>query len=110
MTIRPPARLTTFGIVAGSAFATLALTAGLAGAHVTIGDEEQVAGAYTVLTVSVPHGCEHAQDLPRLTTPKHLEPVAFRLVQELEPAFGRRRAHAGRGARPGGDGARDRRS
>ena len=36
---------------------------------------------------------EHAQDLARLTEPKHLEPVALRLVQELEPAFGGRGAH-----------------
>jgi uncharacterized protein YcnI len=60
MTIHLPARLARLGAVAGGAAATLALTAGVAGAHVTIGDEDQVAGAYTVLTVSVPHGCEES--------------------------------------------------
>jgi len=60
MRIRPPARLGTTAALAGSVVGVLALTAGIAGAHVTIGDEDQVAGAYTVLTVSVPHGCEES--------------------------------------------------
>src|SRR5690349_3664379 len=58
MSIRPTARIAAIG--AATVAATVALTAGVAGAHVTIGDEDQVAGAYTVLTVSVPHGCEES--------------------------------------------------
>jgi uncharacterized protein YcnI len=34
------------------------LTAGTASAHVTISPSEEAAGAFTVLTASVPHGCE----------------------------------------------------
>jgi uncharacterized protein YcnI len=38
--------------------ALVGLAAGPASAHVTIGDAERPADAYTVLTVSVPHGCD----------------------------------------------------
>lgn len=38
--------------------AAIGLTTTGASAHVTIGDVEQTPGAYTVLTVSVPHGCD----------------------------------------------------
>lgn len=60
MSIRPPSRLAVASAAAATVATTLALTAGIAGAHVTVGDEEQTAGAYTVLTVSVPHGCEES--------------------------------------------------
>lgn len=45
------------GLVPATAAAVLAL-AGPASAHVTITATETAAGAYTILTVSVPHGCE----------------------------------------------------
>ena len=45
------------GIVPATAAAVL-LLAGPASAHVTITASETAAGAYTVLTLSVPHGCD----------------------------------------------------
>jgi periplasmic copper chaperone A len=45
------------GLVPATAVAVLAL-AGPASAHVTITATETAAGAYTILMVSVPHGCE----------------------------------------------------
>jgi len=50
---RTAARL---GVAAGISLAVLALPAA-ASAHVTVTASETAAGAYTVLTVSVPHGC-----------------------------------------------------
>jgi uncharacterized protein YcnI len=41
-----------------AALTAVALTAGPAAAHVTISPEQAPAGAYTVLTASVPHGCD----------------------------------------------------
>lgn len=54
MSVRTLARL-------GAPTAAVALALGIAGpasAHVTITPSETAAGAYTVLTVSVPHGCD----------------------------------------------------
>ena len=49
-------RLLPLGLVAGG---VLALTvASSASAHVTIAEQEAAAGAYTLLTFGVPHGCE----------------------------------------------------
>ncbi len=44
------------GLAAGISLAVLALPA-VASAHVTVSASETAAGSYTVLTVSVPHGC-----------------------------------------------------
>jgi uncharacterized protein YcnI len=55
MTIRTAARL---GAPLGAAALLTLGLAGPASAHVTITAEDTAAGAYTVLTVSVPHGCE----------------------------------------------------
>ncbi|WP_436699365.1 YcnI family copper-binding membrane protein [Nocardioides sp. BYT-33-1] len=48
---------TATGALAGS-LAVVALTAGTAGAHVTVTPDTTSAGAYAVLTFSVGHGCE----------------------------------------------------
>lgn len=53
-TVRTLARL---GVVPVVAIATLTV-AGPASAHVTITASETAAGAYTILTISVPHGCD----------------------------------------------------
>jgi uncharacterized protein YcnI len=45
-------------MAAGVAAAIVALTAAPAAAHVTVTPSTTVAGSYTVLTVSVPHGCD----------------------------------------------------
>jgi len=46
------------GGAAGFAIGAGLLLAGPASAHVTVSPDEGVAGAYTVVTVSVPHGCD----------------------------------------------------
>lgn len=45
-------------VVGGVAAVAMALAAMPASAHVTVSPSETAAGAYTVLTVSVPHGCD----------------------------------------------------
>jgi uncharacterized protein YcnI len=47
-------------VVGGVAAVAVALAATPASAHVTVTPSETAAGAYTVLTVSVPHGCDGA--------------------------------------------------
>ena len=49
--------ITRLGVVPAVAVAALAV-AGPASAHVTITASDTAAGAYTILTVSVPHGCD----------------------------------------------------
>lgn len=55
MTIR---RFTLPTLAATGALAVVGLTAGAASAHVTVTPSTTTAGAYTVLTFGVPHGCE----------------------------------------------------
>jgi periplasmic copper chaperone A len=51
-------RVAQLGVVALTAVGWMALSASSASAHVTVTPSETAAGAYTVLTFSVPHGCE----------------------------------------------------
>ncbi|MEU6859302.1 YcnI family protein [Glycomyces sp. NPDC046736] len=50
--------LTRTAVVGATAALAVLVTATPAAAHVTISATDTVAGAYTLLTVSVPHGCE----------------------------------------------------
>jgi len=54
----PSSRRAAWLAVPAAAVAVAITSAGPASAHVTISPEEGRAGSYTVLTVSVPHGCE----------------------------------------------------
>jgi uncharacterized protein YcnI len=51
-------RAATAGGATGLALGAALLIAGPASAHVTVSPDEGAAGAYTVVTVSVPHGCD----------------------------------------------------
>jgi uncharacterized protein YcnI len=55
---RKASRITGTAAAAALATAIVALTGTPAAAHVTVTPSTTVAGAYTVLTVSVPHGCD----------------------------------------------------
>ena len=49
---------TRVGVIGATMAAALALGAAPAFAHVTVSPSVATAGSYTVLTVSVPHGCD----------------------------------------------------
>jgi uncharacterized protein YcnI len=54
----PSTRMLLRALAIPAAGAAVLLTAGPAAAHVTISPAEGTAGSYTVLTASVPHGCD----------------------------------------------------
>src|SRR5262245_49868117 len=61
---------------AALAVAVVLLIAGPASAHVTASPEEAGAGAFTVVTISVPHGCEEAPTTEvRIQLPEELPDV-----------------------------------
>lgn len=85
-------------VVAAASCAVVSLTGGIAWAHVTIDKSEQVAGAYTVLTVAVPHGCGDSptteiriqipMEIPQVTPTRNPNWDVAKVMEQLDEPIG----------------------
>ncbi|TNM42758.1 YcnI family protein [Nocardioides albidus] len=92
----------TLPTLGAAALGIVALTAGAAGAHVSVSPDTTAAGSYAVLTFSVPHGCEGSPttkvaiqlpaDVPQVTPTVNpnwtVEKVTEKLAEPLQDSHG----------------------